>query len=47
MYRARRRERDGLAEKQISSDDERTSQIITAGSISGLNRYVTAGLAYA
>ncbi|OGE52803.1 hypothetical protein PENARI_c009G09055 [Penicillium arizonense] len=28
------------------TDDERSSQIITVGSISGLNRFITAGLAY-
>lgn len=28
------------------TDDERCSQIITVGSISGLNRFITAGLAY-
>ena len=44
--RARRMEMDGRAKTHISLDDQRTSQIITVGSISGLNRYITAGLAY-
>ncbi|KAH8790533.1 hypothetical protein F5882DRAFT_460802 [Hyaloscypha sp. PMI_1271] len=44
--RARRREKGNLAKILIEPDDERTSQIITVGSISGLNRFITAGLAY-
>jgi NAD(P)-dependent dehydrogenase (short-subunit alcohol dehydrogenase family) len=44
--RARRREKDNLTKILIEPDDERTSQIITVGSISRLNRFITAGLAY-
>lgn len=44
--RARRREKDNLTKTLIEPDDERTSQIITVGSISRLNRFITAGLAY-
>ena len=39
-------EMDGRAKTHISLDDQRASQIITVGSISGLNWYITAGLAY-
>jgi NAD(P)-dependent dehydrogenase (short-subunit alcohol dehydrogenase family) len=44
--RARRREKDNLAKMRIEPGDERTSQIIIFGSISGLNLYITAGMAY-
>jgi NAD(P)-dependent dehydrogenase (short-subunit alcohol dehydrogenase family) len=44
--RARRKEKGNLAKILIEPDDERTSQIITVGSISVLNRFITAGLAY-
>lgn len=44
--RARRRDYGSLGEKGIARDDQRSSQIITVASISGLNRRVTSGLAY-
>lgn len=44
--RARRREKGGLSEMGIALDDQRSSQIITVASISGLNRRITSGLAY-
>ena len=44
--RARRRETEGLAERGIALDDQRSSQIITVASISGLNRRIASGLAY-
>ena len=44
--RARRREKESLGEKGIVLDDQRSSQIITVASISGLNRRITSGLAY-
>lgn len=44
--RARKRDTYGLSEKGIAADDKRSSQIITVASIAGLNRFITAGLAY-
>lgn len=44
--RARGRETSGLEAKGIASDDQRSSQIITVASISGMNRFITAGLTY-
>lgn len=44
--RARRRENGSLGEKGIALDDQRSSQIITVASISGLNRRITSGVAY-
>lgn len=38
--------RGGLSEMGIALDDQRSSQIITVASISGLNRRITSGLAY-
>ncbi|RAL13149.1 SDR family NAD(P)-dependent oxidoreductase [Aspergillus homomorphus CBS 101889] len=42
------RVRDAVAGRAhgIADDDQRSSQIITVASIAGLNRYITAGLAY-
>lgn len=46
LGRSRRRDTTGFTEDGIQVNDERSSQIITVGSISGLNRFITAGLAY-
>lgn len=45
LGRPRRRDITGFAERALVND-ERSGQIITVGSISGLNRFITAGLAY-
>jgi NAD(P)-dependent dehydrogenase (short-subunit alcohol dehydrogenase family) len=46
LGRSRRRDTTGFTEDGSQVNDERSSQIITVGSISGLNRFITAGLAY-
>ena len=44
--RARKRDTSSLGENGIAVDDLRSSQIITVASISGMNRFITAGMAY-
>ena len=44
--RARKRDTSALSKKGIAVDDLRSSQIITVASISGMNRFITAGMAY-
>ncbi|PKX89148.1 SDR family NAD(P)-dependent oxidoreductase [Aspergillus novofumigatus IBT 16806] len=46
LGRPRRRDITVFTEEGTALHDERSSQIITVGSISGLNRFITAGLAY-